>query len=238
MQAAAASPAFSLTIDGVAKQLRAASNMGEVDLGIMVETYMETVDEMGNFIETVEQSDYDLHLAGATSDITFDLTTETVTMTGMGLGNGSTTLSIDGGQVLSIDLNANNGRTFDATVTQAGTNDVQIAVSPLFDLELGMQFSNDPSFEGEEWMLNDTMTLLLDGDPNPAILIGDNGLEVLRGTLSMGLANDGSLIEVSAGQCLKDLGQSPTPTEPTEPVDPVEPVEEGPFGGLEAGTCG
>jgi hypothetical protein len=240
LQLAAASPASSLTIDGTRKRIEAESNLGALDLDVLMRTYSESVDEMGNFTETVEEDRIGVALAGMTGSMAFDVGTETVTMTGLGLGNGAATLDYNGAQIVSVDLNKNDGRTFDATISQASSDDVQIAVSPLFDLQVGLSLGNAPELaaDADPAMLDDTLTVLLAGDPNPVILLGASGLEVLRGTFSMGLTNEGSLIEVQAGQCLRSIGDEPTPIDGTgtEPTEPTEPA--GPFDGLEAGSCG
>ncbi len=236
LQVASSTPASELTIDGANKQLLALSNLGVTDLAFAVESIDFMIDEFGNETEVVERTDYEVHLGGATGQVIFDLNSETVAATGLGLGNGTTTVAVNGQQVLGLDVNPNDGRTFDLGVQTAGTDDIQLTVSPLFHLQAAMTFENMADYEGASWTMNDTMTILFDGDANPALIIGENGLEVLRGNLSMGLANEGSLLEVSAGQCLIEVGQEPTPVDPG--TEPVEPVESAPFDGLEVGTCG
>lgn len=235
LQVAAADPAASLTIDGGAMKIESTSSFGAVDLGFIVRSYSEYMDESGEWIEDSSETAYDLNIAGGTGTAVFDVANERLDITGLGLGNGTTTMAIDGAQVLSIDLNANDGRTLDASISNAGSDEVLIEVSPILDLAIGLDFQNAPE-EGEAWMENETMTILLDGDAKPAILAGEAGIEVLRGKLSMGLARDGGLIEVEAGQCLLDAPVETT--DGSEPVEPVEPVETTPLEQLVVGSCG
>ena len=162
-------------------------------------------DEAYDEPETVDPVDVGVELAGLTSTMTFDPDSDEIEWTDVGLGNGPAKFFVDGETVLDINLDAGVGGAFDALM-QMQDNGLKYSVEPGVELEIGLMFHRviDEFDDAEDWMLDDVLTIALDGDANPAILIGDTGLEVLRGELSLNSLTTGAGADVSAGQCLVD----------------------------------
>lgn len=173
-----------------------------------------------------------IHLGGATANVTLAADTDVVTATGVGLGGETSTFSVDGKQVLAIDVNANDGRTFDLAIAAEG-DATTVEVTPKLDLRAELNFADaGDAIDAEPWLLDDVLTAQLAGAAAPKVRFGEN-LEVLAGTLTLALQNAGTTLTATAGQCLLDLDSS------DELGDFDEPHEEpaGPLDNLEVGAC-
>lgn len=237
VQLAATSPALEVSVDGTAKTIETVSNLGALDIAAPVTTY-EWDSETGT--ETESSYQMGLHLGGLTATTLFDAAAEIVSITGMGLGSTTTTMAVDGAEVLAIDLNKNDGRTLDVTVKQGANDTIELEVSPKLDLQMAMKFAAASAAFGEveEWMKDDVLRVVLDGATKPKLAAGENGLEVLEGKLTLSLDNAGTSHTIDAGMCLLGVDDAPTVddgtgTEPTPEPEPTNPLEE-----LEVGTCG
>jgi hypothetical protein len=113
----AAAEVFAITIDGGA-------NGAGFELGLGATTAHLPTD------------DVDLDLPGITASA--QLAEGLVTVTGISLGDRTTTLSKAGARAIAIDLNPNDGRTLDATITATGTDDETLSVSPKLDLHMAV----------------------------------------------------------------------------------------------------
>ncbi len=140
-----------------------------------------------------------LRLAGATASLVADLANEDVTVEGIGLGGGPAELDIDGENVVSIHL-AND---FDLGFS-ISDDEVEFDVSPGFDLQVALQLYRalDHLNDVDDWMLDDLIRVALTGDANPAIALGEFGLQVLRGQLHIQSQAAAIDIQVDAGMCL------------------------------------
>jgi hypothetical protein len=112
-----AAEVFAITLDGGA-------NGAGFDLGLGATTAHLPTD------------DVDLDLPGITASA--QLAQGLVTITGISLGDRTTTMSKGGARAVAIDLNPNDGRTLDATITATGTDDETLTVSPRFDLHMAV----------------------------------------------------------------------------------------------------
>ena len=236
-------PALSVTADGAAQTIQAVTNVGAIDGSLPITSY-----EYDSTTGTETESSYQLgfHIGGITSDSLLDAANELLTLTGVGLGQTTTTFSVDGDEVIAIDLNAADGRAFDATIKEGANDSVEFQVSPKFDLSVALQFAAAAGKIGDiaDWMMDDVLSIKLDGT-NPTVRASDGGLEVVDGTLTLSLQNAGITHTVDAGMCLLDSadtvivdGGSDEPVEPgTEPVTPTEEPETNPLEELEVGAC-
>jgi hypothetical protein len=189
--------------------------------------------------------DLTIFVAGLTGGLVLDSTTETITVTGLGLGNAASSIKLDSKTLFSLDLNKSNGRKLDLTFSLDG-NDVVLSTTPLFDLVLtwGMkavaaEFEDLPAF-----MLGETFTVLLDSASEPTIKMfgeDDNGedpasfLQVVKGklTLKSSAAADQTIV-VEEGQCLAGAEEPPVDEEAL-PED--KPELHDILGELTAGEC-
>jgi hypothetical protein len=171
--------AFSVTLDGGAKSGSLAVGLGA--------TAVKLPQTSGKRVE--------LDLPGATAQATF-AAGQPLRMTHLGLGGRTTTVSINGVRAETIDLNPDNGRTLDATLTQdAATGALTFAVTPKLDL----QHSIDHAVLGDTPPVYDVTRLVLDGS---LIQPAASDQTKVTGSLSITTSPASYGITASAGQCV------------------------------------
>ena len=221
-------PFWEITADPANKKLSASLDLGTVDALFPITS--TTVDSNGN--ETSSSVDYDFHLGGASASTVLEAGADLLNITNVGLGDSTSTLDVDGEQVLAVDLNANDGRRYDATIEQTADG-VRATVSPKLDLQVAMQFVNAADALGDvaDWMMDDVLHVTLDGAAKPAVLFRDDGLEVVDGKLTVSLDKAGISREADAGMCVMgssdvaasgsgtDTGTDPQPADSSNPVE-------------------
>lgn len=218
---------FSVGVDTAEELL-----VGSVSLGAL--SFDGEVPSRGDEIHYDEQGESEqdgahrtgLEMAGLTGKVTFDPDTERVDWSGLGLGGGPLVVSINGEEVVDIDLSTGAGGVFDAAM-QLEEAGLAVDVEPGFELVIGTYFHRvaESYDDYDDWMLDEVLSAVLDGDDNPAVLIRDEGLEVVRGHLSLASDSTDHGAEVEAGMCLLD-GE-----------DSYEEDWDHPFEDLEAGQC-
>jgi hypothetical protein len=188
-----------------------------------------------------------VHVAGFTGAATFTGTDDSVAFTGLGLGDGTSTLKRNGTTLLAIDINKDAGRAFDLTLAAEG-EDTVLTVAPEFDFALLIAFA---SVQGDfeelpGFMLDETFSVTLGGAPAPAIRMVEEveGIKVEEGTLTLAsTAAPEETVVVEAGQCLfgvEDEGDETYPVDGEEPMPAEEEEEEGGhelLSAFEVGAC-
>jgi hypothetical protein len=133
---------FAVTLDGAAKA-------GALELGLGETAAKLPVDSAGKRTE--------VFLGGATARMSFR-DGQPLALTHLGLGDRTTTLVINGERAQAIDLNPQDGRTFDLDVSlDAATGIETIAVTPRLDL----QISVDHAVLGDEPPVYDVTRVLV-----------------------------------------------------------------------------
>jgi hypothetical protein len=153
----------------------------------------------------------DLALGGATVDASF--AGNTLTLANISLGDTQTTLRKGGALAMSVDLNPNDGRSLDATITvDPATGDETLAVSPRLDL----RHMVDHAIMGDEAPVYDVTRVLIDGSVRGSAL-GDR-VEILSGSVSVETNPSGYGFSATAGQCVTstDIYDSQTYTSYTQ----------------------
>lgn len=103
---------------------------------------------------------FEIDLPGATAQATF-AAGQPLQLTHLGLGDRTTTVSISGVPAEAVDLNPDDGRTLDASLTQdAATGAITLAVTPKLDL----QRTIDHAVLGDTPPVYDVTCVVLDGD--------------------------------------------------------------------------
>lgn len=235
---AAALPALSVSVDSQAKTIETINDIGAVDGSLPVTDY-EYDPETDTETETTYQAGF--HLGGMTSTALFEATKDLITVTGLGLGDSTSTFTVDGDEVLAVDLNADDGRALDVTVAADANGSVDVEVSPKLDLAVALKFAaaGDKLGDIADWMMDDVLRVTFDGATAPKVRIDEDGAEILDGTLTLSLDNAGDSVSAGAGQCLLATGDeivvddgTTMEPDPVEPAPQTNPIEE-----LEAGAC-
>lgn len=151
----------------------------------------------------------------------------------LNLGDAPLKVAIDGAQVLSVNLSS-----LDATVRLEDAGAL-VTVSPSLDLTVDFDLAAAPTtLHVAEWMLDDVLTVKFEGDVTPSARIGEQ-LEVLAGTLTMALENEGSSLVVGAGQCfaLQEDDAASTPPGDESGEEPGSTEAQGSFD-VDVVSCG
>jgi hypothetical protein len=239
---AKATPAIQITGDSAAKTLELLVDSGAVNAKFPI-TQTEWDDETET--ETETEWDYAIALAGASATTVLNAASDVLTITNIGLGDTTSTFSMDGQTVVSVDINENDNRRFGLTLEKAG-DDFEFSVSPSLDLRVAMSFAAVAQKMGgvEDWLANEVFRLGLSNAPSPKVRLGENGVEVVDGELTIAAEVAQITHTASAGMCMlggDDGDESPVvePGEPGEPIDQPDPEEEAshPLESMEAGAC-
>lgn len=180
----AASPVYTISIDGVAQTLTGTLAVGE--------TKMHTPADDLNAEPAI-----DLDLPGITGSLTV-APGEPVKITGIGLGGRTLTVDANGTRAMSLDLNPQHNRRFDVTVSEAAGK-VTFAVSPALDLRAQV----DRAALGEVARTYEVTQVLLDGQ-SPALTLSASSLQVASGAFKVVTNPDTYGVEATAGQCLAE----------------------------------
>jgi len=225
VQLDASNKTWELRLDGVAKNITAAVNLGALSVQAPLEDLGDIVDSMPimNNIKATDAMKF--VLGGLNGSLTFDGKTDVLKFVGLGLGSKATSVDVNGKRVFSLDVNPNSNRRFDLTLSMADTKTPVLAFAPEFESVFGFQFDaiKDRFQDLPDFLLNDTLTFKLGN--NPSVRVLDNGLEVITGNMKLSSkAHPESNISVNAGMCLiEDTTPSTTGNEF--------------LSGLEAGAC-
>jgi hypothetical protein len=157
-------------------------------------------------------------LAGLSMATTLDDDATAVTISGIGLGQDTTSIKLDDATIFAMDLNADAGRRFDLTLNPSETGIASLTVAPGFDLSL--TFNLRPLLEiGEaagDFLLDETLRIAFTGNQPTAEPLApdldsgfDGGLRVTAGTLSISSTAASEPVVVEANQCL--LSAEPAP---------------------------
>ncbi len=122
-------------------------------------------------------------------------------ITGISLGDRTTTLTKAGAQALGIDLNPADGRALDVTITAEGDDAATLAVSPRLDLRVAL----DHTVRGTEREVYDVTRIQLDGT-----LRGEatsSQIEIVDGTFAITTDPVSYGFSATGGQCVSSSEQ-------------------------------
>jgi len=134
---------------------------------------------------------------------------ESVQVTGIGLGKDTTTVKYNDETLLSVDLNANDGRLFDLTFTMDDEDNATFEFVPVLDLVVGMNLvSVVEDLDPPDWMVEETLTLNFSGADAPSMTAladsEDGAMRVNAGTLTISAASmPDKTLTVEAGMCMQ-----------------------------------
>lgn len=228
-----AQPALRLAADGAKKMLEGEVSFGTIDATFPQDVYQATHVGEPREPERAPQTDggsgsgsngndnggpieepdsktftYKFHLAGLSGKSVFQAGNDSLTVTGVGLGGGTSTLDIEGKRVIEVDLNKGAGRSFDVTLVPNTQDDsYKVSVSPKFDLSVLLKFARvkDKLENVDAWAHDNLIEATLDGADPAELELNDDGLEVLTGMLTLSSKND--TLKASAGQCVIGDGE-------------------------------
>jgi hypothetical protein len=272
----ASSPTLEARIDGNAKTVSASYGLGPVrvsgPLALFADMFGGT-DESGDALVAANGEPVatpppaepaktytgviEAVLGGLDGTLSYDGASDAFSLSNLGLGDETTTVTHDGNPLFALDVNPDSGRHFDLTL-QDTTSGLEVTFSPTLDVSALFAFENiADQVDVPAALMNDTFRLFFDGQ-NPSVRGRDNGLEVTSGTLHLSSsAHPEDDVTVSAGMCLLSTTESdsaavadssaPADTAPLPAGTPVDPApvtqpettadEERLLSAFSAGTC-
>jgi len=216
VQVAATDPLIALAADGVAQAATATVNLGAVD--VLANWNPQSI--------SGQTPNRDLHVAvgGLTGATTF---TEGIKeLVSKGLGVGSSSVRVRGMSIFDLDLNPSDMHRFDLRISIDPAGEPHFAVTPRFDLSLGLHLgliTNDFVRESPppSYTLDEVYRIRLDqGGATatvatvPASGAFTGGLAVGPGTLTLSSTKVADPIVVPAGKCLTGVSTVPPGAHP------------------------
>ena len=194
---AAKTPLLSLTLDGAAQEVQFALDIGRTQL---------TAPWSSLEAESLVTSGlYALDFAGASYTTTLRADDQSINITNIGLGDGTTTLKLDDHVLFAMDLNANAGRRYNMTVSPTADGNASFAIDPSFDLSL--KYDARPLANAgdlvEDFLLDETYRISFTGNnPTFEVNAAAAGIEITSGTLTISSTAAAADVVVNAGECL------------------------------------
>lgn len=210
----ASSPAMELRLNGNARNIVGSIDYGTISVGGPLNAFREsfhtpeydpvTGDELPGPTYT---GNVDLMIAGYEGSVTFDGTTDHLTLAGLGIGDMASTLKWNDQILAQFDLNATHDRHFDLGYQKTNTGS-ELTFSPTLDALLRLNFAPLASqiTDISPSLLDDTIHVWFDGQ-DPKIEVTDEQVKVLAGTFNVtSTATPEANLSVPAGMCIVDSG--------------------------------
>lgn len=255
---AVADPAFQLRLDGASRTATVDFDVAAVDVVAPLDALWVRGEELCEPAEPGAEpmpcgdplpallGTLAVHLGGASGELVYDGSSDRVTMTDLGLGDTTTTATLDGRPLLALDLNANAGRRLDLTAEK-----VADGVAATFTASLDLALAIDGATLADQldvpaWAMDEELRVTFDGAEAPRLVLldamGDDtlpapGTEQLRsvarveaGRLTLSSSSLAAPIVVETDACLNHTESAP--------VDGgLETEEPHPFSSASGGVC-
>lgn len=221
--ASATKPVFGVTADGDDETLTSTVDFDTIEASFPATQY--EYETQGTPDQTARELQHAFHLAGLTGQMTLQGNSEEVDLENIGLGDATSWLKIGGKEVLSVDLNPDADRQFQATLRSAENADgLEVEIEPKFSLDLFLKFGRiaDQLQIAPDWALDDHTEIDLGGASPSSIVLGGDYIEVLQGVLSFGSSSTQTSLEASAGECVVDADDGSTDGSSSESQHPFE----------------
>jgi hypothetical protein len=225
-------PTTMLTVNANTNTLGYALSLGAVDVHVAGAAVCN--DQCGS---KEKAGTFAAHLGGLTGSVGVTQGAQELTFSGLGLGNDTSQVTLDGSALGTLDLNEGNGRRVSVTFAKA-TGGTLITLDPALDIKLALmlnKLSDSLRVDLPDWLSDEIFDVMLGGAPKPSVLVPAAGcdangnrvtksqLQVATGTLTLAATSVASPVTASAGMCLL----------------PVDGADSGahPFSRVMAGTC-
>jgi hypothetical protein len=225
-------PAGQVTINSLTNTLGYSANLGAVD--VLVAGAAVCSDQCG----TKEQAGtFSGHLGGLTSQFTLTKGATELTFSGVGLGNDTSYVALNGDRLGTLDVNPGNGRTLTVSFKKTAEGTL-VSFDPALDIKLAMmlnKLSESLRVDMPDWLSNEIFDVMLGGAAKPSVLVpaptcdvygtptSKNELKVTTGELTLTSSSLATPVAVPAGMCLL-------------PVDGAD-SQSHPFSQVKAGVC-
>jgi hypothetical protein len=211
---AASAPATELRLNGNARNIVGSIDYGAITVSGPLNAFRDSFDEVEYDPATgleiprpAYTGNVELLLAGYEGSVTFDGSTDHLTLAGLGMGDVASTLKWNEQILAQFDLNPSNGRHFDLGYQKTNVGS-ELTFSPTFDSLVRFNFAPLASqiTDISPSLLDDTIHVWFDGQ-DPKIEVTDDQVKVVAGTFNVtSTATPEANLTVPAGMCLVDSG--------------------------------
>jgi hypothetical protein len=225
-------PTTQLTLNSITNTIGYSANLGAVDVQVAGAAVCD--DSCG----TKEQNGtFSAHLGGFTGEFSTRKAATDLTFSGLGIGNDTSQVTLNGDPLGTLDVNPNNGRKLSVNFKKT-TEGTLVIFDPALDIKLAMmlnKLSESLRVDMPQWLESEIFDVMLGGAAKPSVLVpaptcdvyGDvtskSELKVVTGNLSLSESSLPSPVSVAAGMCLL-------------PVDGLD-SKANPFSRLRSGIC-
>lgn len=237
---------ITLDADNASKRVSISTRVGALDLDMPYSSSDDTSAGPSPAPSTV--GTLSVHIDGATANASFDGAQDTLTLQDISLGQSTSTVKLNGQNILSIDLNPDMGRALDLvlrSVSSSAGDIIEAAFTPGAHVKLLLALQNASNIFGGDipsWGRNETLEVRLDGSPSPTLQLRDgvaDNLKVIAGRLTLSATSLPSPVVIDAGQCVAGFGatEDVVVTDPAPPIEPDPSSPAHPFSSLAPVAC-
>jgi hypothetical protein len=166
----------------------------------------------------LELGDLDIDWQGLTYEVVLAAGSESLSVHDIGLGDGTSTMKLDGETLLSVDLNKDSGRRFDIELTLDAAGKPVLTMDPGIDLQVSydLRSLSEGGVAIDAPLLNSTYSFAVRGE-TPALqpveadfLTGfPGGVRVVSGEIAISAEGAAEVLVVPAGKCLVETLPAP-----------------------------
>jgi hypothetical protein len=166
----------------------------------------------------LELGDLDIDWQGLTYEIDLEAGSDVLAVHNIGLGDGTSTMKLDGETLLSVDLNKDSGRTFDIELTLDEAGLPRLAMDPGIDLQVSydLQALVDGGVAVDAPLLSSSYSFAVRGEKPTlqpveadAITGFPGGVRVISGEIAISAEGVADVLVVPEGKCLVETIPAP-----------------------------
>lgn len=173
--------------------------------------------------------------------LVFDGDTDTLSLNDVTLGDETLTVHVEDDPIIGVDLNPDDGRVLNLSLSSAGDDDLRIQMSPLLDVRVALTLHHvwEAFVEDEEdlpsVLADDVLGIRLDGSSSPTIDIiqGEDSTDfrISQGQLTLSSPNMDNDVVIGEGMCIGGVDEDSLTEEERDAMHDL-------FGGMQETACG
>ena len=207
----ATDPLLSLRVDEIAQEVTALVDLKRTQLSMPLHLFggSSVDDQQGDPALTPDNRRLDIDWKGYSTTLSLSDAAQSFALTNIGLGDGQSTLKLDGQTFFGLEMNADDGHAFDLDIAEVTGALPIVAISPKLDLELFLDMrilAEEGDEEVPASLAGETYVLEIDGAAPSIQSIesspDEGAIKVVTGEMRLSSSSATGDIQVVAGQCL------------------------------------
>ncbi len=178
-------------------------------------------------------------MAGVHGALAYAASNDEFMFTNLGLGDDSTTIRVDDTTIITVDVNPDNGRSFDLAFEAPGDKDLGFIFSEDFALQVQMNWElvSDVFDDLPTFMLDDLMGVRFADSASPTLHIldieDDTQIQMASGQLTLWADSMDGDVVINEGECLVETDCEGDDCEDEEEDEDAHDL----FGGMAVRSC-